>query len=51
MLHSRALFAVACLASSSRALVDYERAIEHIARVIQDRRGDPFEEAHQLSDD
>ena len=46
MLQSRTLFAVLCLMGSSSALVDYEHAVEHIAKVIQDHSEDFTQDAH-----
>ena len=52
MLQGRNLFAVLCLVGYSHALVDYEHAVHHIAKVIQDHHGDFMHgtqaTAHQL---
>ena len=40
------MFAVLCLMGSANALVDYEHAVEHIAKVIQEHQDDFMHDPH-----
>ena len=49
MLQSRSIFAVLCLVGYSNALVDYEHAVHHIARVIQDHSDNFYTDPNTIS--